>query len=123
MRVKCTLLEDFQALESPTRSNVSRCISKEEVKEVVLRMRHNRVLRLGKILIEVWKCLGVKGLEWLTSLFNVILRMTKIVREWHLSKMIPLYKKMGDVQQLSNYKGIKLLSHTTKCLKGLSRDG
>nr|GEV19846.1 retrovirus-related Pol polyprotein LINE-1 [Tanacetum cinerariifolium] len=38
----------------------------------------------------------------------------KIPDEWRLSEVIPIYKNKGDAQACSNYRGIKLLSHTMK---------
>jgi len=57
---------------------------------------------------------GEEGLKWLAELFNVILRTTKMPREWRFSAIIPLYKNKGDIQDCNNYRGIKLLSHTMK---------
>ena len=64
--------------------------------------------------MEVWKCLGEVGLDWLTKLFNVIFRTVRMPSEWRTSTVIPLYKDKGDVQDCNNYRGIKLLSHTMK---------
>ena len=67
-----------------------------------------------QIPMEVWKCLGEAGLEWLSELFNVIFRTAKMPREWRASTVIPLYKNKGDIQDCNNLRGIKLLSHTMK---------
>jgi len=67
-----------------------------------------------QIPVEVWKCLGEEGLEWLTKLFNVIPRSARKPREWRLSTVIPLYKNKGDIQDCNNYRCIKLLSHIMK---------
>nr|GEU68438.1 retrovirus-related Pol polyprotein LINE-1 [Tanacetum cinerariifolium] len=50
----------------------------------------------------------------LTCLFNKIFSSAKIPDEWRLSEVIPVYKNKGDAQACSNYRGIKLLSHTMK---------
>jgi len=50
-----------------------------------------------QIPVEVWKCLGEEGLEWLTELSNVILRTAKMPEEWRSSTVIPLYKNKGDI--------------------------
>ncbi|GKB92463.1 retrovirus-related pol polyprotein LINE-1 [Tanacetum coccineum] len=36
------------------------------------------------------------------------------IEAWRLSEVIPIYKIKGDAQACSNYRGIKLLSHTMK---------
>ncbi|GJX32437.1 retrovirus-related pol polyprotein LINE-1, partial [Tanacetum coccineum] len=46
--------------------------------------------------------------EWLLYKFELM------PDEWRLSEVIPIYKNKGDVQACSNYRGIKLLSHTIK---------
>ncbi len=99
-----TLLnEGHIALEGPaqrsqTDYNFCRRFSKEEVKEVVRKMKNKKAVGPDEIPVEVWKCLGAKGIEWLTSLFNVIFRTAKMPGEWRLSKLRPLYKNKGDVQ-------------------------
>lgn len=58
--------------------------------------------------------MGDDGLSWLTKLFNKILRTKKIPDEWRKSIMVPIYKNKGDIQNCTNYRGIKLMSHTMK---------
>ncbi|GJR62447.1 retrovirus-related pol polyprotein LINE-1 [Tanacetum coccineum] len=55
-----------------------------------------------------------EGMKWLTCLFNKIFSSAKMPDEWRLSEVIPIYKNKGDAQTCSNYRGIKLLSHTMK---------
>ena len=89
-------------------------IRKEEIKETLKKMTNGKAEGPDRIPVEVWKCLGEEGLEWLTELFNVILRTARMPREWRFSTVIPLYKNKGDIQDCNNYRGIKLLSHTMK---------
>nr|GEZ16793.1 hypothetical protein [Tanacetum cinerariifolium] len=45
---------------------------------------------------------------------TIIFSSAKMSDEWRLSEVIPVYKNKGDAQACSNYRGIKLLSHTMK---------
>ncbi|PHU05054.1 PHD finger protein ALFIN-LIKE 3 [Capsicum chinense] len=60
------------------------------------------------------KFIGRVGLRWLTYLFNDIFKTARMPEAWRWSTMIPLYKNKGDIQSCTNYRGIKLLSHTMK---------
>ena len=77
-------------------------------------MKTRKTVGPDEIPIEVWKCLGEFGIKWLTKLFNKIWQSNKIPDEWRKSTLVPLYKNKGDIQDCSNYKGIKLISHTMK---------
>jgi hypothetical protein len=63
--------------------------------------------------IEVWRCLGARAIVWLAKLFNLIFRENKMPEEWR-SVLVPIFKNKGDVQSCTNYRGIKLMSHTMK---------
>jgi len=65
-------------------------ISRDEIKEALKRMPNGKAEGPDRIPVEVWKFLGEKGLEWLTELFNVILRTSRMPREWRFSTVIPL---------------------------------
>ncbi|KAK9139750.1 hypothetical protein Scep_009431 [Stephania cephalantha] len=77
-------------------------------------------MKIGKacgpdeIPIEVWKCLGEIGLTWLIKLFNKILKSKRMPMDWRRSTLVPIFKNKGDIQSCSNYRGIKLMSHTMK---------
>lgn len=64
--------------------------------------------------MKFWKNTGMIDLEWLTRLFNIIFRTTKMLEEWRWSTVILLYKNKGDIQKCNNYRVIKLLSHIMK---------
>jgi hypothetical protein len=44
----------------------------------------------------------------------LIFRSNKMLDEWRWSILIPIFKNKGDVQSCTNYRGIKLISHTIK---------
>ncbi|KAH1239249.1 Phospholipid-transporting ATPase 3 [Glycine max] len=77
-------------------------------------MSNGKAVGPDNIPIEVWKTLGDRGLEWLTKLFNEIMRSKRMPEEWRRSTLVPIYKNKGDIQNCANYRGIKLMSHTMK---------
>jgi len=83
-----------------------RHINKEEVKEELRKMKVGKVIGLDNIPVEIWKSLGEKGLEWLTSFFNVIIETATMSQKWRHSILISLYKNKGDDQKCNNYTGI-----------------
>ncbi|KAH1220391.1 LINE-1 retrotransposable element ORF2 protein [Glycine max] len=89
-------------------------IQKQEVKEAFKRMSNGKAVGPDNIPIEVWKTLGDRGLEWLTKLFNEIMRSKRMPEEWRRSTLVLIYKNKGDIQNCANYRGIKLMSHTMK---------
>ncbi|KAK3547228.1 hypothetical protein QTP86_017837 [Hemibagrus guttatus] len=89
-------------------------IRKDEVRKALKRMKSGKAVGPGDILVEVWKCLGEAAVEFLASLFNRVLESEKMPEEWRRSLLVPIFKYKGDVQSCSNYRGIKLMSHTMK---------
>ena len=89
-------------------------VSKEEVMENMQRMKNGKAVGPDDIPVEVWKCLGESGLKFLTKLYNRTMENERMPEEWRDSVLIPIFKNKGDVQSCSNYRGIKLISHTMK---------
>ncbi|KAK3553015.1 hypothetical protein QTP86_031159, partial [Hemibagrus guttatus] len=88
-------------------------IRKDEVRKALKRMKSGKAVGPDDIPVEVWKCLGEAAVEFLTSLFNRVLESERMPDEWR-SVLVPIFKNKGDVQSCSNYRGIKLMSHTMK---------
>ncbi|KAK3522082.1 hypothetical protein QTP70_024351 [Hemibagrus guttatus] len=89
-------------------------IRKDEVRKALMMMKSGKAVGPDDIPVEVWKCLGEAAVEFLTSLFNRVLESEKMPEEWRRSVLVPIFKNKGDVQSCSNYRGIKLMSHTMK---------
>ncbi|KAK3510925.1 hypothetical protein QTP70_027101 [Hemibagrus guttatus] len=89
-------------------------IRKDEVRKALKRMKSGKAVGPDDIPLEVWKCLGEAAVEFLASLFNRVLESEKMPEEWRRSVLVPIFKNKGDVQSCSNYRGIKLMSHTMK---------
>ena len=88
-------------------------VSREEVKNVLRRMKKSKAAGPDELPVEVWKCMGKMGIEFLIRLFNRLLMGERMPQEWR-SVLIPIYKNKGDAQCCGNYRGIKLMSHTMK---------
>ena len=90
------------------------CVSREEVKNALRRMKKGKAVGPDELPVEVWKCMGKMGINVLTRLFNRLLMSERMPEEWRRSVLIPIYKNKGDTQCSENYRGIKLMSHTMK---------
>ncbi|KAK3505645.1 hypothetical protein QTP70_004655, partial [Hemibagrus guttatus] len=89
-------------------------IRKDEVRKALKRMKSGKAVGPDDIPVGVWKCLGEAAVEFLASLFNRVLESERMPEEWRRSVLVPIFKNKGDVQSCSNYRGIKLMSHTMK---------
>ena len=90
------------------------CVSREEVKNALRRMKKGKAAGPDELRVEVWKCMGNMGIKFLTRLFNRLLMGERMAEEWRRSVLIPIYKNKRDAQCCGNYRGIKLMSHTMK---------
>ena len=90
------------------------CVSREEVKNALRRMKKGKAVGPDELPVEVWKCMGKMGIEFLTRLYNRLLMGERMPEEWRRSVLIPIYKNKEDAQCCGNYRGIKLMSHTMK---------
>ncbi|KAK3552479.1 hypothetical protein QTP86_012164 [Hemibagrus guttatus] len=89
-------------------------IRKDEVRKALKRMKSGKAVGPDDIPVKVWKCLGEAAVEFLTSLINRVLESERMPEEWRRSVLVPIFKNKDDVQSCSNYRGIKLMSHTMK---------
>ncbi|KAG5632588.1 hypothetical protein H5410_004305 [Solanum commersonii] len=78
-----------------------RCFRIEEVLRAISRMSRGRATGPDEIPVEFWKSTNKAGIEWLTGLFNVIFKTTKMPDEWRWSTMgcqiaKPYYEDLGE---------------------------
>ena len=92
------------------------CVSRE-VKNALRRMKKGKAVGPDELPVEVWKCMGKMGMQFLTRLFNRLLMGERMPEEWRRNVLIPIYKNKGDAQCCGNYRGIKLMSLTMKVLE------
>ncbi|XP_047489128.1 uncharacterized protein LOC125039333 [Penaeus chinensis] len=89
-------------------------------------MINGKAVASDSIPVEVWKCLGKTGVEYLTREFN-IMNIERIPEQWRISTNIPIFKNKGDILACGNFRGIKLMCHSMKiyerihdkCLRGI----
>jgi len=89
-------------------------ISRREVEKALRLMKSNKAVGPDNIPIEAWKSLGEAAVDVLWDLLNEIYEQEKIPSEWRKSTIVPIYKQKGNIQDCTNYRGIKLISHTMK---------
>ena len=95
------------------------CVSREEAKNALRRMKKGKAAGPDKFPVEVGKCMGKMGIKFLTRLFNRLLMGEGMPEEWRRSVFIQIYKNKGDAQCCRNYRRIKLMSRTMKVWEGI----
>ena len=105
---------DLRTEEADMVNEEVNCISREEVRNALRRMKKGKAVGTDELLVKVWKCMRKMEKKFLTRLFNRLLMGERMPEEWRRSVLIPIYKNKGDAQCCGNYRGIKLMSHTIK---------
>ena len=68
------------------------CVSREEVKNALRRMKKGKAIGPDELPVEVWKCMGKMEIKFLTKLFNRLLIGERMSEDWRRSVLIPIYK-------------------------------
>ena len=63
--------------------------------------------------IEAVQILASYSVDDLTETMNIVMQ-DGMPRNWKRSRLVPIYKGKGSILECNNYRGIKLMSHTTK---------
>ena len=105
---------DPRTEEAEAVSEEVNCISREEVKNALKRMKKGKAVGPDELPVEVWKCMRETGIKFLIRLFNRLLMGEWMPEEWKTSVLIPIYINKRDAQCCGNNREIKLMSHTMK---------
>ena len=97
----------------PDDEDLSQPITEEEIQEAIGQVRDGKAPRADGISAELLKLGGAETICWLTSLFNSIWNSASISSDW-LSHLIILLHKKGNRSECDNYRGIALLSISSK---------
>lgn len=89
-------------------------INTAEVTAALKKMKNGKAPGPDDVPAEVWKLLGRRGSEILTTLFNRIIADGAAPHEWSTSVTVPIYKGKGDVAECASYRPIRLLCHAMK---------
>jgi hypothetical protein len=100
-------------LDNSLKIQIDDWIQEVEVRETLKSIKGGKAMGSDGIPIEMWKCLGHVAILWLTKLFNHIFLVKQDVREMEKYFSTNL-QEQGDAQSCTNYRGIKLTSHTMK---------
>ena len=88
----------------------------EEIINQLAKIKGNKACGPDLIPIEVWKKMGEQGIVFLEKVLNEAIT-SGIPSSWRLSELTPLFKGKGSILECSNYRRIKLISHTLKLLE------
>ena len=92
-------------------------ISLAEVRSALLSGKVGKAAGPSGLVLEMIKASGEAGLQWLTDLFNAVVRDGRIPDDWRRSWMVTVYKGKGDALECGSYRGIKLLEQAMKVLE------
>ncbi|VDP36266.1 unnamed protein product [Heligmosomoides polygyrus] len=77
-------------------------------------MKPCKATRPVDLAADVWKSKLWYPAEWLAGFFNLVVKEKKVPECWRQSTTIPIWKKKGSPADCSNYRPIRLLSHSMK---------
>ena len=111
------MLNMNRVMNSTDASKVESAVRRFEVEELRCAMNQMKIRKASGpsgVALEMFKAGGDKCLRSLTNIFNDILFKDKLLEEWMLNSLVPIFKEKGDPLNPNSYRGIKLLEHAFK---------
>ena len=87
---------------------------KEEVRQAIQGLKVRKAAEPSGVTGEMIKAAGEQAVDWLTSIYNRIVKEEAIPESWQMNELVAIYKGKGDVLECSSSQGIKLLEHGLK---------
>ena len=87
-----------------------------EVKDILTNSKPKLIAVFDKIPLKLVKSSPDNIIMALSHIFNLSLPAGKIISDFKIAKVIPLYKK-GDASDINSYRPISLLSNMSKILE------
>jgi hypothetical protein len=88
-------------------------ITLEEIKSAIAMMKTNKSYGDDGLPIDLLKVCDDSILMRLKNLFNDFLKNEQVPSDWHVSKIILIFKK-GDKKDIKNYRPISIITHVSK---------
>ena len=88
-----------------------------EVREAIAKSKSDKASGPSGVVSEMLKAAGEPGVQWVTSIFNSVIREGKILAVWRKSWLVNVYKGKGDALACGSYSGLKLLDQVMKILE------
>ena len=89
-------------------------ILRSEVEESLKSAKTGKAPGIDEITIEIIKAAGEDGVEMLWRVCRTVWKDGIAPMEWRQSIIIPIWKRKGDRRECSQYRGISLLSQSSK---------
>ena len=105
----CSSLGTVAAASGPTEE-----IKHHEVRMALRKMKTGKAAGPSGLVTEMLKAAEEPFIEWMTDLFNAVVREGGMPADWNKSWMISIYKGKGDAMECGSHRGIKLLEHAMK---------
>ena len=80
-------------------------ITSADIEMALRNMKNGKATGPDHLLVEVWKSLGITGVNFLKEALNRITDEENIPDIWRKSILIPIFKKKGDIMNCGNYLG------------------